>query len=258
MFSRRVIFVMLSVFGYVIPANALTANLSVGTATNPDTGTKDGGSFTTTPFTSTSTFNTGKGTLTTTGTGAATVNTYIPNNAGNTLTYTWTGTATAIKNDQYAPPPPNGNASNTTAASTTNNTSLYLAVFSGSPVTITSTKLLNYIGIDWGYADAGNQIDFYNGTTLLKTYTSASLYGGTVPNPESSSYINFVADNGNDLFNKIVLSETSTSGFETDNYAVKVAPVPSSTFGLLALGAMGAWEFCKANRKSKQKQQAIE
>lgn len=265
-YKRIALVTLLAVFGYVNPAHAITANLSVGTATNPNTGTVDGGSFTTTPYTNTTTFNSATPTATPcTGKNCtpATTYTYTPtfsDPSAPTLTYTWTSDGTtSIRSDQYAPPPPNGNVINQTPAATGNNPSKYLATFQNAPVTITSSKLLNYFGVDLGYVDAGNQLQFYNGTTLIKTFSATDLFGSPLPSPEGSSYVNFVSNNNsNDFFNKIVITElNSGAGYETDNYAVKVAPAPSQASGLVALGLMGGWSLFNHNRKLKQKQLVI-
>lgn len=264
-YKRIALVTLLAVFGYVNPAHAITANLSVGSVTNPNTGTKDGGSFTTTPYTNTTTFN--SATPTTSAKGGVTTYTYTPtfsDPSAPTLTYTWTSAGTtSIRSDQYAPPPPNGSVINQTPASTTNNTSKYLATFQNAPVTITSSKLLNYFGVDLGYVDAGNQLQFYNTnvstTTPIKTFSATDLFGSPLPNPEGSSYVNFVSDNNsNDFFNQIVITEVNSgAGYETDNYAVKVAPAPSEFSGLVALGLMGGWSLFNHNRKLKQKQLVI-
>ena len=264
MICKRVVFVtLLAVFGYVNPAHAITATLSAGTSINPDSGAADGGTFTTQPYTTTTTFNSVTPTSTTSGSTTTYTYTTTPSNSSApTLTYTWTNAGTtSIRSDQYAPPPPNGKTINQTVAATGNNTSKYLAVFSGSPVTITSSKLLNYIGIDWGYADQYNQIQFYNTnvstTTPIASFVSTDFFGSPLPNPEGSTYADFRSTNttsrtSNDFFNKIVLTETSSgSGFETDNYAVRVAPAPSSTCGIIALGAMGAWNLFRSKRKQR-------
>ncbi len=260
--KRVAFFALLAVVAQVNPAHAITPNLSVGSATNSSTGTVDGGSFTTTPYTDTTTFNSATATATPcTGKSCTPANTYtytptFSDPSAPTLTYTWTSAGTtSIRSDQYAPPPPNGQAINTTAAASGNNTTKYLAVFQNAPVTITSSKFLSYFGMDLGYVDADNQLDFYNGSTLLNTFTGSQLFGST---NQGSSYVDFVSNNtSSDFFNKIVITEPGGTGFESDNHAVKVAPAPSQVSGILALGLMGAWQFYKGNRKQKQKQLAI-
>jgi fibronectin-binding autotransporter adhesin len=132
-----------------------------------------------------------------------------------------------------------------TSPTTTNgpsNTSLNLTIFGSSPVTITFAANLDYFGLDLGFADAGNQVQFYQGNTLLRTYnvTDADFFGATNGNNQSSAYINFFASNPGEYFNKVVLAETCCGGFETDNHAYRRAvpePYPWAILvGLLALG----------------------
>ncbi len=271
-YKRIALVTLLAVFGYVNPAHAITASLSAGTNINPSTGTADGGTFTTQPYTNTTTFNSVTPTTTTSSCGnKCTTTNYTFNATFNdpsapTLTYSWsnqstaTGTLTGIKsNDNYAPPNPNGQKINQTQAPS-NNKSAYPAVWASSPITITSTKLLNYVGINWGYADQYNQIAFYNtnvSANPIATFTSTDFFGSPLPNPEGSTYADFVSSNNNEFFNKIVLTDTGTTGFETDNYAVRVAPAPSQLSGIVALALMGGWSLFNHNRKLKQKQLVI-
>ncbi len=265
MSTSKILFVtLLAVVGYVSPAHAISVNLSSGTAINPNTKAADGGTFSTLGQTTTLDFNTGSATQSSSGGKTPTyTNTYTSNG----ITFTWQGTAqtpkTAIKNDQYAPPgPPPANQANS---------SNYLAVFSDESVKITLSSKFGYYGLDWGFADANNQIDFYSGGTAGTkvgsfcsgcTTTGVTNIAALAPGngTEPSSYVNFNAQTTSDTFDTIVITDIGSTGFETDNHTfrTKAVPVPSSTFGLLALGAMGTWEFCKFNRKPKQKQQLTE
>jgi fibronectin-binding autotransporter adhesin len=132
----------------------------------------------------------------------------------------------------------------TTPTTTTGagNTSLNLTVFGGSPVTINFAANLDYFGLDLGFADAGNQIQFYQGNTLLRTYnvTDADFFGPTIGSNQGNAYVNFFASNPSEYFNKVVLTETCCGGFETDNHAyrrVVPEPYPLAAFvGFMALG----------------------
>jgi len=99
--------------------------------------------------------------------------------------------------------------------------------------TLTLSTASAYFGFWWSAGDANNEVDFYNGTTLEAAFTTASLMS-TLPktydgNPRSPStldpnepfaFINFYAMNGI-TFNKIVFTDTQSSGFEADNYTVR-------------------------------------
>ncbi|MHC5861845.1 Npun_F0296 family exosortase-dependent surface protein [Nostoc sp.] len=120
-------------------------------------------------------------------------------------------------------------------------------------VTINFAKALDYFGLDWGSVDVGNSIAFYNGSTLLNTFTGSDVPGTTHSGNQTSAndnvFVNFFADGGL-TFDKVVLS-SSVVAFESDNHAYRLAsvPEPTSMLGLLAFGAVSAGSFIK--RKSK-------
>ncbi|MDD4913661.1 MAG: hypothetical protein PHW13_01315 [Methylococcales bacterium] len=108
----------------------------------------------------------------------------------------------------------------------------------GSPNNVeVSTLTLNtasaYFGFWWSAGDANNTVEFYNGSTLVGEFTTATLMdqlpGSYYGNPRSPStldsnepfaFINFFGTNGL-TFNKVVFVDTSSSGFEADNYTVR-------------------------------------
>jgi len=105
----------------------------------------------------------------------------------------------------------------------------------------TTTLSLNnsssYFGLYWSAGDANNSISFYNGNTLVGSFSTASLmdklpssyngnpnyagtFGGQDPN-EPFGFINFYAGAGTE-WNKVVLSDTASSGFESDNWTSRI------------------------------------
>lgn len=115
--------------------------------------------------------------------------------------------------------------------------------------TLTLSSNANYFGLWFSALDAGNQLSFYNGNTLLYTFTAATYqaavgactgsnaYCGN-PNTafkgqdsgEQFAFLNFYDTNG--TFNKIVFSEAvPTSGFESDNHSIALLSTPGSTLG---------------------------
>jgi hypothetical protein len=109
-------------------------------------------------------------------------------------------------------------------------------------VTINFAADLDYFGLDLGFSDAGNQIKFYRGNTLLRTYnvTDADFFGATNNPNQESAYVNFFASNLGECFNKVVLTETCCGGFETDNHAYRrVVPEPYPLPVLVDLMALG-------------------
>jgi len=116
----------------------------------------------------------------------------------------------------------------------------------GSPNNVTKTTLtLNsnsqYFGMWWSAGDANNYLTFYNGDTIVAAFSTATLLdqlkansgGNSSPylgNPntgtnhgkdsgEMFAYINFFASDADTSWNKIVLYDPNSSGFESDNHA---------------------------------------
>lgn len=153
-------------------------------------------------------------------------------------------------------------------------TGYYPTVSNGSyTLTLTTSGGLpgvNYFGLWFSALDNANELQFYENGTLLYSFTPtlfASLVGacpntknafcGNPNNGENTgqqyAFLNFYDTNG--YFNKIVFSETSSAGFESDNHTVGymnpvdptgtiigATPEPASIVlmltGLLALAAV--------------------
>jgi hypothetical protein len=108
-----------------------------------------------------------------------------------------------------------------------------------------------YFGLDWTGADASNKLQFYNGTTLVATFTTYDIQAALPPdyadyiqyfgNPNDGSdplepffYVNFFSDDPSTNFTSAVFSNfDTTTGFESDNQSIVPEP---STVGLLAFG----------------------
>ncbi|SDT38284.1 Npun_F0296 family exosortase-dependent surface protein [Bradyrhizobium canariense] len=99
-------------------------------------------------------------------------------------------------------------------ADTTN----YLSIGAHGSETITFASLQNEFGLDWGSADSFNTIQFYDGNTLVASYTGADvaplLANGNQGSFSSNGYVEF-SDLG--PFNKVVLASGSSNAFEIDN-----------------------------------------
>ncbi len=138
--------------------------------------------------------------------------------------------------------------------------------------TLTLNANVNYFGMWFSALDQGNQLTFYNGNTLVFTFTPSSyaqLVGACptgAPEPnfcgnpngsffnqdsgEQFAFLNFLDTNG--TFNKIVFTENPAVGnFESDNHAVanitgdpggtSLNPVPEPStllFGLTGLAGL--------------------
>jgi hypothetical protein len=127
-------------------------------------------------------------------------------------------------------------------------TSRYLTVSpaSGTHVSITLATAANYIGFYAGSLDDFNLIQFFNGSTLVSSYTGTALaaLAGVPANGDQSigRYFN-VFESGNSF--TTVLLTSGANAFELDNFAIGVAgpsnevPVPG-TLALFGLGLIAA------------------
>ena len=127
-------------------------------------------------------------------------------------------------------------------------------------VTFTSAK--TYFGMWWSAGDAANTLEFYQGGTLLNTYTISSIVGALNPsyygNPNSGLvpgepyvYLNFTSSDALG-FDKIRFSNFTQSGFESDNHSTydrvivppgNSVPDAGSTLVMLGLSVMGVGMF---------------
>jgi hypothetical protein len=119
-----------------------------------------------------------------------------------------------------------------------------------TPVTIAFANPLDYFGLYWGTPSANNTISFFNGDTLLQSFTGDALYR-IVPST-GAAYANFFAEAG-ESFNKVVLSEISVA-FESDNHAYRVAAsesVPEPVTSLTAFASVVAGVLMKRQQQRK-------
>ncbi len=115
--------------------------------------------------------------------------------------------------------------------------SLYSLQGAGSGVLASTLKLeseSSYFGMWWSAGDAKNVLEFYNGDTLMGRFTTASLmdplpasYDGnplnrSINRGEPYGFINFFGDEKTS-WDRIVLTNNGSSGFESDNYTTRVA-----------------------------------
>jgi hypothetical protein len=155
------------------------------------------------------------------------------------------GTKSSVRADQWAPTSLNGER----------NTSKYLAVFNGDKVNIKLDSKFNYYGINWGAISANNTFSFYRGNQLIKSIKTQDINPlATVTaahqNGEKNAYVHFYADNASEVFDRIEIEQSSTTGggFESDNHSFRrgsngftKTPEPASMLGLAAVAGGAAW-----------------
>lgn len=139
--------------------------------------------------------------------------------------------------------------------------------------TLTFTAAKTYFGMWWSAGDAANVLEFYNGSTLIDSFTVGSVlsllgsaYNGN-PNPPSGrntgekyAYLNFTGTSGT-TFDKIKFINNSNSGFESDNHSVydqeitppgTVVPEPSTYLmgALMVVPVLGGLRKLRQSRKA--------
>lgn len=115
------------------------------------------------------------------------------------------------------------------------------------PGLLSLTTGVQYIGFLWGSPDNYNTVSFYNGATLLGSFTGPAPANG---DQSASSYFNAYAGAGEQITS--VTFASTKNALETDNFAYSVTAVPepeSYAMMLAGLGLMGAI----ARRRSKSK-----
>src|ERR671933_1993947 len=121
-----------------------------------------------------------------------------------------------------------------------------------TPVTIAFANPLDYFGLYWGTPSANNTISFFNGDTLLQSFTGDALYSSVTS--RGAVYTNFFAELG-ESFNKVVLSDSSILiPFESDNHAYKVSgstPVPEPASSLSVFAGVVAGVLLKRKQQWK-------
>lgn len=95
----------------------------------------------------------------------------------------------------------------------------------------------DYLGLYWGSVDSYNNVDFYDGSTLVASFTGSNLLAldPTLDPGVSSVFVNFFT-NGNAV-TSVVLSSNGEN-FESVNEAFSDAP-ESATLALMGIGLLG-------------------
>jgi VCBS repeat-containing protein len=103
-------------------------------------------------------------------------------------------------------------------------TTNYLSISAGGTETITFGSEKNTFGLYWGTIDLVNTISFYEGATLVVSYTGAEVSQLLSANQgvfTSNGYLEFV---GIHPFDRVVLDTGNTNAFELDNVSAGFVP----------------------------------
>jgi len=113
-------------------------------------------------------------------------------------------------------------------------TTHYLSTGIGS-VVLDFTSQQNYFGLLWGSVDNYNTLEFYNGASLVGSFTGTAIWASANGNQgqQGTFYVNFNDTNGS--FNKVV-AKSSQYAFEFDNIAYNGQGVPDGGATLAFVG----------------------
>lgn len=118
----------------------------------------------------------------------------------------------------------------------------------GTPVKATTLTLntpSSYFGFYWSAGDAANKLQFYSGSKLVAEFTTQSLlanlpkdyYGNPLNRAQNKgepyAFINFYGDQ-NTQWDRVVLTNASSSGFESDNYTSRIQAWTAAKDGAIA------------------------
>ena len=140
---------------------------------------------------------------------------------GNTITF---GTASGLSSGVY-----HGTTTATAAAPYTPSgpqTTNYLAAEVNNNVTISYAQNQQYFGLNWGSVDSYNTLNFYEGSTLVASYSGSQITTAQGSQGANGSYfVNFDFSNGA-TYNKVVAVDTKLAAFEFDMVASSTQSVP--------------------------------
>jgi len=114
---------------------------------------------------------------------------------------------------------------------------------SNGSATFTLDGSYDYFGMFWGSLDTYNSIYFYDGASLVASFTGSDISpliaNGNQVDWQSNRFVNFFFNDG-DSYDSIKLTSTSFA-FETDNHAYgnQVSVSEPATLALLGLGLAG-------------------
>jgi len=100
----------------------------------------------------------------------------------------------------------------------------YLSISAGGVETITFASEKNAFGLYWGSVDPFNSIKFYDGATLVASYTGADVIPLLSGNQGAFTANGYVQFSGLHAFDKVVLDTGNSDAFEIENISAGCVP----------------------------------
>lgn len=101
------------------------------------------------------------------------------------------------------------------------------------PGVVTITGGAKYYGFLWGSPDSYNTVSFYDGATLLGSYTGSVVYPPADGDQSVGRFLNAHAGAGETITS--IHFTSNGNAFETDNHAIVAVPEPE-TYALMLAG----------------------
>lgn len=126
--------------------------------------------------------------------------------------------------------------------------------------TLNFGKDLTYFGLYWGAGDGLNVLEFYDGTTLVGSFSTSSWapglssdYWGNPNNGQNTgekyAFLNFDATGGTKFDSLRFVNTPTSTGFETDSHTIMAtSDTPEPATWAMMIGAAAAIGFARKRR----------
>jgi hypothetical protein len=105
---------------------------------------------------------------------------------------------------------------------------------------------LSYFGFLWGSPDTYNTVSFFNGATMLGSFTGSAVLSPANGDQSVGRYFNAFAGVGEQI-TRVTFASTQNA-FETDNHAY-IAAIPEPETYAMLLAGLGLMGFVARRRK---------